>query len=570
MINWTQLVPNSLWLAGVAALLAVVSYSDYERRHRRDGLPLVPLMRAVAGSFWAYVGLLLFCAGMSLTSSTLPERGLWALVATGVIYIWWNAHNARRADAVLDGCGPVRMSTSQHLRLRGQKIQVGAEWIVRTELLWLALLAPFFLYPAPERVPVLFGLPAIWIARYIAHGRFLPSTPADWAIVVMAAMLLVSLFATFDIRVSLSKITLLLLGIGLYYAVVEWVAARARLMWAASGYALAGAALAAVGLLGTDWTNKLPALSQLAARLPGVLQRLSSNEGGFNPNVVGGALLWIVPLQLALLIWWWRAPAPTAPRRWALRLTLLFASALTSGTLLLTQSRNALVSVALGIILFLGLMLPRLGRLILFAMLAIGLTAGAIVGPQSISSRLIDPFGSEFSTGGSRTALERGQVWSRAIDAIGDFPFTGIGMGTFHTVQPALYPIAAFAPVKGIDHAHNQFLQAGLDLGLPGLAAYMALWLVAIALVVQLWRASPERSIRLLPASIAAGLLASLVFGMADAVVMVAKPGVFFWALLGLLTGAWKQITQHKVTYAGTYDTTRQKAEESISAVTIA
>src|SRR5437870_1370568 len=96
-----------------------------------------------------------------------------------------------------------------------------AEWIVRRELLWLALLSPLFLFPSKGWALVVGVLPVLWIARYIARGRYLPRTPLDWPIALLAAMVPVSLFATFSIEYSLGKVLGLLFGIALYYALIE-------------------------------------------------------------------------------------------------------------------------------------------------------------------------------------------------------------------------------------------------------------------------------------------------------------------------------------------------------------
>jgi len=80
------------------------------------------------------------------------------------------------------------------------------------------------------------------------------------------------------------------------------------------------------------------------------------------------------------------------------------------------------------------------------------------------------------STTGTVTSLAgRQEVWSRALYMIQDFPYTGIGLGTFDRVQPLLYPF--FLHSGEAHHAHNLFLQVAVDLGLPGLIAYLALLL---------------------------------------------------------------------------------------------
>jgi O-antigen ligase len=137
--------------------------------------------------------------------------------------------------------------------------------------------------------------------------------------------------------------------------------------------------------------------------------------------------------------------------------------------------------------------------------------------------------------------LVRVQVWKSALNAIADHPLTGIGIDAFRRVMPTSYPAAAVPDSYDIGHAHNQLLQAALDLGLPGLVGYLALWLGAAALCVLAYRAAPDRWRQALAAGVGAALLASGLHGLVDAVALVSKPGVFFWALLALPVALWAQ-----------------------------
>jgi O-antigen ligase len=215
---------------------------------------------------------------------------------------------------------------------------------------------------------------------------------------------------------------------------------------------------------------------------------------------------------------------------------------LSSGTLLLTQSRTALISIGIALFLLAWAASRRVGLAITVATLAAALAVVIAAGPQQAVDKLLGQSGTAISAGNSIQSLQgRTELWSRALYGIEDFPITGIGMGTFGKVMPVMYPSFLVSPDMEIGHAHNQFLQAGLDLGLPGLVAYIAIWLLSAALAVTAWREAHDSWSRTVAAGIAASLLASLIFGMIDAVVLVSRPGVFFWALLGVLTATWKQ-----------------------------
>jgi putative inorganic carbon (HCO3(-)) transporter len=530
MIDWPFVLSNSAWLVGLAMLFAGVSLADYTSSNRR--LSLKEAWRSMAGNGWVRLGGLLFCAGMGLSSDVWWQKGLWALLCLNIIYEWWRA--GKRGMRSAEG----GMATLLPHHPPGQRYALStprlAGWVVRTELLWLALLSPFFIFPTLASVWLLFGLPVLWVARRIAYGRFLPRTPLDWPMALMSIMVLVSLFATFDINLSLSKITLLLLGIGLYYGVVEWVDRRERLAQAVGAYMLAGAALGVVGLLGTDWVGKFPALAQVAGQLPPVLQRLAGEESGFNANIVGGSLLFVVPLQLAVTGWLWTSSPGVGRLRW-LRVGALLCVALAVGPLLLTQSRNALLSLAIGVVFLLWVTIRR-ARLPLALGVVVAVVVVIFTGQQQVTAALSGGLGlSPGDVTNPGTAASRLEIWSRALYGIEDFTFTGMGMGTFSHVMPVLYPAPSFAPGRDIGHAHNQFLQAGLDLGPPGMIAFMSTWMVAAVLAWTTWRRSTTGWGRALSAGTIASLLSTFIFGLTDSVVMVAKPGFIFWALLALL-----------------------------------
>jgi O-antigen ligase len=117
-----------------------------------------------------------------------------------------------------------------------------------------------------------------------------------------------------------------------------------------------------------------------------------------------------------------------------------------------------------------------------------------------------------------------------------------MGVDTFRRLMPVRYPAAVVPDSYDIGHAHNQLLQAAVDLGLPGLAGYLALWIATAALAYSSYRASTSPWHRALAAGIGAALLASFLHGLADAVALVSKPGILFWALLALDAALYRQV----------------------------
>jgi putative inorganic carbon (HCO3(-)) transporter len=175
--------------------------------------------------------------------------------------------------------------------------------------------------------------------------------------------------------------------------------------------------------------------------------------------------------------------------------------------------------------------------------LAAGLVVAAVGLPRLL--QFVVGFGGGSGQPASLYTVEgRIELWARAIYGIQDFPFTGMGMNIFRLFVHSLYPMYLAEPGADIGHAHNLWLQAALDLGVPGLAAYLGLWLGAAALLVRAWRAAGPggegalRSAALgrpIVLGLGGGLLAHLIFGLTDAVALGAKPGLVWWLMLGLI-----------------------------------
>jgi putative inorganic carbon (HCO3(-)) transporter len=246
------------------------------------------------------------------------------------------------------------------------------------------------------------------------------------------------------------------------------------------------------------------------------------------------------------------------------------------GTFLLSQSRGGYLGLAATGLLMLGFILPRRTRLFYWSGLAVALALSAGLAWQyGAEGVLTGLFGGTSGRDGalSLNTLEgRVELWSRALYGLQDFPFTGMGMNAFRTVVHVLYPLFLVGPDVDVGHAHNEFLQAGLDLGIPGLIAFLALYLGAFWMVsaVRSTRggfngganeatgapgprsrllsaafdlpSSPFRSARTLKTvavGLGGGLLAHMLYGLTDAVALGAKPGVLFWMLLGLIVGLY-------------------------------
>jgi putative inorganic carbon (HCO3(-)) transporter len=99
-----------------------------------------------------------------------------------------------------------------------------------------------------------------------------------------------------------------------------------------------------------------------------------------------------------------------------------------------------------------------------------------------------------------------------------------------------LYPLFTIPPDKvlRLTHAHNVFLQVAVDVGIPGLVAYLGI-LISFGAA---WRRSHFQLRHGPMRAISAGLLSSMVayhiYGLFDCLTLGAKPGAVLWAMWGL------------------------------------
>jgi putative inorganic carbon (HCO3(-)) transporter len=425
-------------------------------------------------------------------------------------------------------------------------IEAGTSWLLGLIPLLLALQA----WSAP------------WSRRFPLPNRkreLLPLSPLNPALLLMAVMLLVSLWASPDLTASLTKIAGLLLGFLLFFTILRYTPNRAAWSAALLVFGAAGVGASLLGLAGTRWfTVKLTGLNALTGRLPQLVQGLPGAEAGIHPNILAGTLLWVLPAAAFSALALARRPdwflqneqsnyrLASRPQSWlapAAALILGAAALLMAGVLVLAQSRSAYLAAGLTAV-WLGLVsLPRQARHPVLALGVVALVGGLLwtsqLGWESLLAALMDNLPAGEGAVSTVSITQRLEIWSRAQWAIRDTPLTGLGMDIFRLALPMLYPLLEFNLGAPVTHAHNELLQAALDLGLPGLVAFLALNLGAFAMLARLLK--EEGPTRLLALGLCGGLLAHFLFGLIDAAALGGRPGVFFWLLLGLIASLYQQ-----------------------------
>lgn len=391
--------------------------------------------------------------------------------------------------------------------------------------LWVVVGAVAVSIVFPQYLPVTLGIAVIfWPLRWLAERRLTAHTPADWALFLLVAMMPVTLWATALPETTWPQILRLLTGIAVYYAVVNWTTTHERLRIVQIGLIGTGVALALAAPFIVSWPGgKLPFIpSAFTDQFPTFV------SDTINPNVMAGTLILFIPLTISSVLF------EPVRKNWIQHIVLVVTTLLMLTILILTQSRGAILAFGLSMIALMLLRWPRSWILVPI------LVVGAAVGVRQFGiSTVLDQLATSGTVGGLESRLE---IWSRAIYMIQDFPFTGIGMGAFTEVTDILYPLFLVAPGT-VSHAHNLFLQIAVDLGIPGLIA----WLATLMLVlVGAWTVARSREdVRTQwVTGIGAGLLASqialIVHGLVDAVTWgIVRTAPLVWALWSTTMVVW-------------------------------
>jgi putative inorganic carbon (hco3(-)) transporter len=341
-----------------------------------------------------------------------------------------------------------------------------------------------------------------------------------WPLLGLLLTVPLTLYATSFPELTWRGLAYLAAGIFTFVTLAAWADRRERLWLAAVGLVGVGLLLAAAAPFVVRWSP-----SSVKVAIPVHMYDFMSLRApdAVNGNVLAGTLVLLLPLPAAwLLLGRGELPETLPPwlrRRWLWRLLALAAVLAMGAVLALTKCRGAYIATGLAMLALLAAWRwwAGLGALLLLEGVAL---AWVRMGAAALLEWLA-------FTGSIRTWEVRWQVWQQALRMLGDFPLTGVGLNTFPQTADLVYGRQWVG--TGVTHAHNLWLQVGVDLGVIGLLAYTALWIMCL---VSAWRAfgqlRRERpGLAAVAAGLGAGLLAMGVHGLVDAVT---------WAVLGL---AW-------------------------------
>ncbi len=415
-----------------------------------------------------------------------------------------------------------------------------AQFIAFWEAPLLVALAPLLLFPKSTAGLAMLGVVGLWLARWMAHGRLIRRTTLDIPILVILVMVLVSLLVTFNQGLSIPKVTGVVLGIAVFYTMVEKIEGETAIWWGLALFIAIGCGIGMLGLIGMSRFPKIGPMAWLIPRLPRVVIQLpGSPEDGFHPNQVAGAMLWLFPLLITMLVVHPLVPGLPGLKlpTWLTRALITSMLTLTGGILLVTHSYSAYVGMAVSLVILIWLLVPRAR---LWMMMSAVLTLASLLALSApIAAHIQAKSNLTLVNDRLQSIAFRLEIWQQAVEAIRDFPVTGIGMGTFRYVAQTWYRPPEFPAGREIGHAHNHVLNAALDLGLPGLIGYLWLWIVTIIMLVQLIISSNHSVWRIVSSGLLSSMIAHFVWGMSDANALGSKPGLLLWMCFAIVTSMY-------------------------------
>jgi O-antigen ligase len=325
-----------------------------------------------------------------------------------------------------------------------------------------------------------------WLLRLAQTGSLFPRSAFDGPLALFLLSAAVGAAISIDRAAAWSSAFFVTLGAVVVYYAVLLTPERVRLASRRIEplrllLLLLPSVAAAYFLLTTDWQAWQEKLGWLGPAL-GLLASLRQPAPGhlLHPNMAGGLLAALLPLQIGALRWR-RSP------RW-LRVAGLALIALSLLGLLASGSRGAWLALLAAAGLWLawrasrGLLQaagrPAAGRRRELAQMAMMLAAGLLAGLALLAT----PTGERLLAAGNQSRLT---LWKDALQLLGDTPLTGLG---FEAFQMAYVSYGLLLHVGYQPHSHNLLLEIWLRQGALGLLAVA--WMVAVVLRL---RHSPSR-----------------------------------------------------------------------------
>ena len=403
----------------------------------------------------------------------------------------------------------------------------------------LGFLSPLFIFPRPGRTWIFLLVPFVLLWKCRREKRFFRRTLLDLAVALLMVQVLVTCFVVMDLDFSLSKISGVLYGVLLFYALAGVLDSGERIKLAVGIFIIGTALLIIISFSGMMFTQETfvresysaveEAMAGWKKLSPLVDFHLPGAEEGFNANAVAGTALLGLPIVLLCPLIFWRRKGrkvggslekEDTGKKILRRVSLFFLWGVFILILFLTQS--------------IGSWLALVAAFWLVAFAAGWKKKGLIAATLLVLIVISFP-GERVEKNDGRTWLTRKwetrkPLWEIGLAVVKERPLTGIGINQLRKLTMIEYRRS---------HAHNHFIHTAAELGIPALVAYFSILIGAGFMCVKVWRKSRDEFMRMTVLALGAGQMAHFIWGMGDSIPLGAKPGVLFWISLALIAGIY-------------------------------
>ena len=287
--------------------------------------------------------------------------------------------------------------------------------------------------------------------------------------------------------------------------------------------------------------------------LIGLLQYIASGttvpaSGTYvNPNHFAGLLLLTIPLFIGYTLYL-QTKHVTVPGQWWVKLfassqlIMIFATSLMAISLILAQSRGAILSFAASIFFFYMLLergkKSRANKWLLGGFLILIFVYSIWIG--------LDPVIDKFTATG-KDIPNRTYIWKDSMHMLKDFPLFGVGLGNF-SLAYTIYKNEAYWP-NVYDHAHNDYIELATETGIVG---FILVFWALIAFFRNVYRSEKYFSSEKDPFSyfMLTGLLSGM-FGMfvhtiTEFTFQIPANAYYFTFMLALTASVVKRVTERE------------------------
>ena len=375
----------------------------------------------------------------------------------------------------------------------------------------LTVLACFVIYVIPSAGlwPVLLSVVPLgvrlFIDRPLFHNRLF-----DGLLVVFLVTAMIGYWAAYDRTAAWMKLSLLIAGILLYYAISTQPESNLGILagfWFAFGvgvslyflltldFAVSPAKFHFINQIGLKWMSIRPAVSWTA------IQPTDTAAGIAIITSVYG-LYFLVPDE-------------TIPRKKLFRVLVLIGFGIVLAAVALATSRGALVALTATAGAWLVWRMIRRasspGQEKIYkifpagALLVIGLTALLLIFPTGI-------FGNGFFAG-ENLILKRSDLIRGGIALMRDFPFLGGGLGSF----PGLFSqYILVVPYYSLSNGHNVFVDVSIEQGMIGGFIFLLLYAISLWMIASLLGREHSRRVQVWYAAAFASIFIAMLHGLVD------------------------------------------------------